>query len=191
MDQPTLHTPRLTLRPFALADAAAVQRLAGAREVADATLHIPHPYPDGAAEEWIGTHAAAWEARTQVTYAITLRDTQELIGAMGIIVSMADRQAEIGYWLGVPYWNRGYCTEAAAAVFQFAFDTLALHRMHSCHFPRNPASGRVMQKLGMRQEGLQRAAKKRWDAYEDVVLYGLLAEEWFARAENLSSSPRV
>jgi RimJ/RimL family protein N-acetyltransferase len=182
MDQPTLQTDRLTLRPFRLDDASDVQRLAGAREVADTTLHIPHPYPDGAAEGWIGTHAEEWAAQRDVVYAITMRTTGELIGAIALKLEMALTQAEIGYWIGVDYWSHGYCTEAATAVVQFGFDTLALHRVHSRHFLRNPASGRVMQKLGMRQEGLQRAAMRRWDTFEDVVLYGILADEWFDRA---------
>jgi RimJ/RimL family protein N-acetyltransferase len=182
MDQPTLQTDRLTLRPFRAADARDVQRLAGAREVADTTLHIPHPYPDGAAEAWIATHADQWVTQQDVVFAITLRTTGELIGAIALKLEMALTQAEIGYWIGVDHWGRGYCTEAATAVAQFGFDALALHRVHSRHFLRNPASGRVMQKLGMRQEGLQRAAMRRWETFEDVVLYGILADEWVARA---------
>ncbi len=60
MDQPTLHTPRLILRPFQLSDASAAQQLAGAAEVAAMTLTIPHPFGDGIAESWIATHRAAW-----------------------------------------------------------------------------------------------------------------------------------
>jgi RimJ/RimL family protein N-acetyltransferase len=191
MDQPTLQTDRLTLRPFRATDAGDVQRLAGAREVADTTLHIPHPYPDGAAEAWIGTHAEQWSAQQDVVFAITLRATGELIGAIALKLEMVLTQAEIGYWIGVDHWGRGYCTEAATAVAQFGFETLALHRVHSRHFLRNPASGRVMQKLGMRQEGLQRAAMRRWETFEDVVLYGILADEWSARAGIHAVLPRV
>jgi RimJ/RimL family protein N-acetyltransferase len=191
MQQPTLETSRLTLRPFRSSDASDVQRLAGAREVADTTLHIPHPYPDGAANAWIETHAEQWSAQRGVVFAITSRTTGELIGAIALILEMAVTQAEIGYWIGVDHWRRGYCTEAATAVAQFGFDSLALHRLHSRHFLRNPASGRVMQKLGMRQEGLQRAAMRRWDAFEDVVLYAILADEWSARASIQSTVTSV
>src|SRR6476659_2794502 len=91
--QPDLVTARLRLRPFSPDDAAAVQALAGAREVADTTLTIPHPYPDGAAEEWIATHGAAWVARRHVSYAIT-DPTGALVGAIGLSLAPAHARAE-------------------------------------------------------------------------------------------------
>ena len=115
MQQPTIDTARLILRPFTLADAPTVQRLAGASEVADTTLNIPHPYPDGAAEQWIATHVENFNAGDGATCAIVLRATSELCGAMGLDISRRHRRAELTYWIGVPYWNQGYATEAAAA----------------------------------------------------------------------------
>lgn len=176
--QPTLATPRLTLRPFARDDAPEVQRLAGAREIADTTLAIPHPYPDGAAEAWIETHPAAWGNGTGVTYAITDRERAALIGAIGLIVTPAHALAELGYWVGLPYWNHGYCTEAGRRLVGFAFGTLGLHRVQARHLTRNPASGRVMEKLGMKREGILREATRRSDRFEDLALYAVLASEW-------------
>lgn len=176
-EQPTLETDRLILRPFVAADAPLVQMSAGAREVADTTLSIPHPYPDGAAAAWIATHQSAWEAGTSVTYAITLRDAGALIGAVGMTIVNAHACAELGYWVAIPYWNQGYCTEAARAVVTFGFDALGLHRIQAHHLTRNPSSGRVMQKIGMRQEGVHRDAIRKWDRFEDVAFYGLLASE--------------
>lgn len=75
-EQPTLESVRLILRPFAQTDAPAVQTFAGAREIADTTLAVPHPYPDGAAASWIATHHPAWETGTCVTYAITVPKTE-------------------------------------------------------------------------------------------------------------------
>lgn len=88
------------------------------------------------------------------------------------------RQAKLGYWLGVPYWNRGYMTEAVQALVGYGFTELGLNKITASHFARNPASGRVMQKLGMTQEGLLRQDVRKNDDFEDLVLYGLLAEEW-------------
>jgi RimJ/RimL family protein N-acetyltransferase len=174
---PTLHTPRLVLRAFEPADGPAVEELAGVREVADTTLNIPHPYPAGGAAAWIGGHAAAWAAGTGAAYAITSRDGGALLGGVGLTVAPRHRRAELGYWVGVPHWNRGYCTEAARAVVAFGFDILGLHRIEAHHFTRNPASGRVMQKLGMRLEGVHREAVLRWDRFEDLAAYALLAHE--------------
>jgi RimJ/RimL family protein N-acetyltransferase len=178
MQQPTLNTARLILRPFDLGDAAAVQRLAGDWAVADTTLVIPHPYEDGMAEEWISTHRPGFEAGDLAVFAVVLRETAELVGAIGLSINKQFDRAEIGYWIGKPYWGRGYCTEAASAVIEFAFSSYNLHRIFATHFLRNPASGRVMQKLGMTQEGILRQHAKRWDRYEDFAVYGILRGEW-------------
>ena len=181
MEQPTLQTMRLLLRPFALSDAADVQRLAGAWEVADMTLNVPHPYEDGMAEQWIGGHSERSAAGSVVTYAITLQENEALLGAVGLTGMPVHRRAELGYWLGVPYWNWGYMTEAAGALLRYGFTEMGLHKITASHFARNPASGRVMQKLGMSEEGLLRQQVRKNDDFEDLVLYGLLAEEWAER----------
>jgi ribosomal-protein-alanine N-acetyltransferase len=175
--QPNLETARLRVRAFVGADAPAVQRLAGARQIADTTLTVPHPYPDGAAEAWIATHGPAWQDRTGVTYAITAADGA-LLGAIGLALTPAHAVAELGYWVAVPAWGRGYATEAAVALCDFAFGVLGVHRIQVRHLTRNPASGRVMQKLGMQREGILRDAVRKWDRFEDLALYAVLAPEW-------------
>jgi len=177
LPQPTLTTERLRLRPFALRDARRVQTLVGAREIANTTLNIPHPYEDGMAEAWIRTHAPRYAADELATYAITLRDSEELVGAVGLVIDRAHARAELGYWIGVPYWNHGYATEAARELVRFGFEDLALQRIHAAHLVRNPASGRVMQKAGMRHEGRLRHHIVKWGVYEDVDVYGILADE--------------
>lgn len=177
-EQPVLRTNRLILRPFVVEDAIAVQLLAGAREVADTTLHIPHPYPSGAAEQWIATHPDAWESGTGVTYAITDADNGVVMGAVALTIAPPHARGELGYWVGLPFWNRGYCTEASRAVLDLGFGPLALHRIQARHLTRNPASGRVMQKLGMRPEGINRDAMRKNDRFEDLAMYAILAHEW-------------
>jgi [ribosomal protein S5]-alanine N-acetyltransferase len=176
MDQPTLYTPRLILRPFTAADAPAVQRLAGAAAVAEMTLNIPHPYADGMAEAWIATHPETWAAGTAVTFAITTV-TDGLSGTIGLQITRAHDRGELGYWIGQPFWGRGYATEAVTAVLAFAFDTLALHRIQASHLPRNPASGRVMQKVGMQREGLHRGRYRKGAVFEDVEEYAVLRSD--------------
>ncbi len=121
--QPTLSTSTLVLRPFAAGDAPAVQALAGAAEVASTTLNVPHPYPDGAAEAWIATHGPAYGAGTLAPFAIVAADTGELVGAMSLAIRAVYARAELGYWIGVPFWNRGYATEAAEAMLRFGSGT--------------------------------------------------------------------
>jgi RimJ/RimL family protein N-acetyltransferase len=172
--QPNLETERLVLRPFRTADADDVQRLAGDRAVADTTLNIPHPYENGMAEKWISNHRDWFESGEQAVYAVTLRSGATLIGAIGLRIHPEDQRAELGYWIGKAYWGQGYCTEAARALIAFGFERLGLNRIYAHHFARNPASGRVMQKIGMTHEGHLRQQVKKWDAFEDLELYGIL-----------------
>jgi [ribosomal protein S5]-alanine N-acetyltransferase len=178
LPQPTLTGDRLRLRPFTLADAPAVQALAGTREVASTTLNIPHPYEDGMAEQWIQTHASHYESGKLVTFAIVERETEQLVGAMSLALQGEHARAELGYWIGLPFWNRGYATEAAREVLRFGFEELGLNRIFASYLVRNPASGRVMQKLGMQFEGRLRQHVRKWGSFEDLELYGILRKEW-------------
>ena len=177
--QPELKTERLLLRPFTLADAAVVQRLAGDRDIASTTLNIPHPYEVGMAEGWIGTHQQQFERGESVNFAILLRKDGALIGAISLMnVEQQHEHAELGYWIGRSYWNSGYCTEAAEAVLHYGFATLGLNRIHAYHFGRNPASGQVMKKIGMTHEGCRRQHVKKWGAFEDLEMYAILKHEY-------------
>lgn len=173
-----LITERLLLRPFTLSDAPEVQRLAGASEIADTTSNIPHPYPEGAAEAWIAEHAAQIAAGTDYPFAIIRRADETLVGAIGLHVQPAHHRAEMGYWIGVPYWRQGYATEAARRVIAFGFDTLGLNRIYATYFTRNPASRRVMEKAGMRYEGTLREWIRKADRYEDCGICAILRKDY-------------
>ena len=181
MNQPVLESDRVRLRPFVEEDAARVQSLAGDYAIADTTLNIPHPYEEGMAEQWIGGHRELFEAVTHVIYAVTDKANSELLGTVGLTIERRFNKANLGYWIGKPYWGRGFATEAAGVVVAYGFRELGLHRVASMHIVRNPASGRVMQKLGMQYEGTLRGDTMKWDRYEDLCMYGLLADEWKAR----------
>jgi ribosomal-protein-alanine N-acetyltransferase len=176
--QPTLVTQRLILRPFDLSDGPRVQLLAGDEAIASSTLNIPHPYEDGLAEEWIRTHPEEFEKGKFINFAIVLKVSEELIGAIGLTLNQAHIHAELGYWIGKPYWNQGYCTEAAREVIRYGFERLSLNRIHAMYLSRNPASGEVMSKIGMRHEGTRRQHILKWDRFEDVELWGFLREEY-------------
>ncbi|MBT8082966.1 MAG: GNAT family N-acetyltransferase [Gammaproteobacteria bacterium] len=183
MPQPSIETTRLILRPFRSSDAPAVQELAGERDIADTTMNIPHPYEDGMAEEWIAGHEPGYNEGTMATFAIVLRDNAQLIGAMGLQIGRSLNKAELGYWVGKPFWNRGYATEAAVAMLDFGFDELGLNRIQAAHLARNPSSGRVMEKAGMVLEGTARQDAIKWGRYEDLVSYGILREDWIRRRQ--------
>ena len=146
--QPELKTARLLLREYHLDDANELWKMAGNENVSKTTLNIPYPYKFEVAEKWIKTHQAEWQERTRITYAIVKLDTRQLVGTIGF-VSLEGSEGELGYWIGEPYWGLGYCTEAAQAVIQFSFQNLGIDKITAEHLTTNPASGKVMEKIGM------------------------------------------
>ena len=149
-------------------------RLAGDPAIASTTLNIPHPYEPGMAEAWIATHQAAYEEGRLVNFAIVRREDPALLGAIGLVVAAAHARAELGYWIGKEHWGRGYATEAARAVVEHGFSAMDLNRIVARRLARNPASGRVLEKIGMRHEGRLPRHVRKGDVFEDLELYGLL-----------------
>ncbi|MBW3597293.1 MAG: GNAT family N-acetyltransferase [Planctomycetes bacterium] len=178
---PQLRTERLVLRPFTLADAPRVRELAGDRDVAATTLRIPHPYEEGMAEDWIKTHPERFAEGKGVAFAIVLAAEEVLIGAAGVEINRSHERGELGYWIARPYWSHGYATEAAREVVRYAFEAYDLHRIVAHYLVGNAASGRVMEKIGMRREGLLRHHVKKWCRFHDLVAYGLLRHEFDMR----------
>ncbi|MCB1635272.1 MAG: GNAT family N-acetyltransferase [Xanthomonadales bacterium] len=170
---PELLTAQLRLRGFHLNDAAEVQRLAGDARVAATTANIPHPYPDGAAAQWIGGHLEAFQAGTAIALAITRRSDARLLGTVSLTqVSMRHARAELGYWIGVEYWGQGHCTAAAAALIDWAQMVWGLSRVCARCLASNPASARVLEKLGFAQEGRLCLHERRGHRFEDLLLFG-------------------
>jgi RimJ/RimL family protein N-acetyltransferase len=145
---PVLKTARLILRVPRCSDAKAIAALVNDRRIAENTARIPHPYGIEDAEEFlsmVNRHAG------EASFLITLDDT--VIGGCGID-QRADG-AELGYWLGVAHWGRGFATEAARAVIDHAFDDLDCEALQSGARVSNPASRRVLEKCGFQWTGVQ------------------------------------
>ncbi len=170
--QPSLTTARLVLRPFVAEDAGDVQRLASDSRIAAGTL-LPHPYPDGLAASWIGGHRAAFEARREVVYAVTQRDSGKLVGAASLLgISGRHARAEVGFWIAPEHWGQGYCTEAVRALMAFGADSLGITRFVGRCVAWNVASAAVMVKAGMSPEGRMPAHEFRGGQYVDQLLFG-------------------
>jgi ribosomal-protein-alanine N-acetyltransferase len=163
--RPSFESARLTIRPFMESDAADIELLAGDFQVAKTLLAMPHPYPPGAALEWIAKHDEFWRARKELPLAITRLDHQH---------------AEVGYWIARASWGEGVASEAMAAVLHWAFTELELHRVFARHMATNPASGAVMRKNGLRHEGTLREHYWKLGRHHDFLVYGILRSEYFA-----------
>lgn len=178
MLQPVIETERLTLRPFHLLDAKRVQELAGDVKIAETTLNIPHPYEDGMAEAWISTLKDSLADGKSITYAITEKNTGALVGSISLMgMNSIHRKAELGYWVGVPYWNKGYCTEAARAIVELGFKELNLNRIYALAFASNNGSWSVMEKIGMAYEGTRRQDVIKDGMPRDLKSYGILRKD--------------
>jgi RimJ/RimL family protein N-acetyltransferase len=188
--QAVLRTQRLTLRPLTLEDAPLVQKLAGERDVASTTRLIPHPYPPGMAEKWITTLPELYARAEMINWGIAFHEGP-LLGTIRLILNPIDNHAEMGYWIGKPFWNNGYCTEAARAVLAYGFETLGLERIYANYLARNPASGRVLTKLGMQQEGLLRRHRRKFGRYEDLIVCGLVKSEYQRLKRSQGGPPRA
>jgi len=153
-------------------------RLAGAREIADTTVAIPHPYDLDHALAWIGHQRRESVRGRAINFAIRLLPGSPLIGCAGLRdIDREHLQAELGFWIGLQWWGHGYAREAAVAGIRFGFEQLGLNRIYAHHMARNPAAGQVLLHAGMQREGLLRQRVKKWGVYEDVVLYAILRED--------------
>lgn len=148
---PRIETERLLMRLPELKDAPALSRYAGDYDVAKMTSRIPSPYPELAAELWILQTRAAYRPGSNVT--LIVEHEGEVIGSGGVFKRHVDADWEIGYWIAKPVWGKGFGTEIGAAMVRFACDELKARRVIAGHYADNPASGRILEKLGFAYTG--------------------------------------
>jgi ribosomal-protein-alanine N-acetyltransferase len=172
--QPILSNEDLILRPFVDEDAPRVQLLAGDQRIAATTATIPHPYPDGAALAWISQTREQWASAETASFAITLAPAAELAGAISLM-NIKDGVAELGYWVGAPYWGRGIATCAARCLIDFGLSELGLRRIHARCLSRNPASGKVLLRCGFTHTGTDTVVCGYQQQEQETDFYELLA----------------
>ncbi len=173
-----LRTARLLLRSLEHEDVPVVVRLAGAKDVAATTLNIPHPYEESDARNYLIKANEDFAAGHSIAFAVSILPGREICGAVGLKLSKAHSHAELGYWIGVPFWGKGYATEAALAVVAFGFESLRLRRIYAHYFSGNTGSKRVLEKIGMKHEGRARQHIRKWDKFIDIENYGVLSDEF-------------
>lgn len=189
MEQPTLETSRLTLRPFVQTDAQAIVGYSNNMNVVRWTSSHPFPYELKHAQEFLDKRAGELAEGKAVVFAMTIRGSTEPIGGVGIKLELPQERGEIGYMLGESHWGNGYATEATARVLQFAFEELNLSRVNASVHATNTGSIRVLEKLGMVKEGLQRRHVLRFGVKDDLALYGMLREEWRLDRDRARAQP--
>jgi [ribosomal protein S5]-alanine N-acetyltransferase len=175
----TITTERLKLRPFRLTDAKCVHLLAGEREIAIMTGSIPHPYPDGAAEAWIEKQAQRRAEGKSYVFAIEIDNAAT--GSVGVEDAGTGTPFELGYWLGKPYWGRGYMTEAAVALVELMFNWFNQKALIASYVTDNPASGCILHKLGFAATKTETVPHKVRGCDVDIVRLLLSKDTWAAK----------
>lgn len=149
-----IETDRLVLRPLALDDAPEFARLANDYDIAKMTGSFPHPFPQLSVEFKIMSLRAGRKSGQHYCYAITLNGA--FIGVASLHHSNRFGGYEVAYWVGKPYWGKGYASEAAAAVIKAGEEDLNLDVIYAGAFADNPASDTVLKKLGFKRTGPDR-----------------------------------
>jgi ribosomal-protein-alanine N-acetyltransferase len=176
--RPVMETRHLILRPFIPEDAEPLQRYAGNKEISRMVAHLPSPYSLENAQDWIAKHEENFANEDSFPFAITDRESGEFMGSIELFCDKKNNSASLSYWMGLPFWNRGFCTEAAQAMIDFGFEQMGFHRIWAKHWAINTASGRIMEKCGMRKEGVMIEAEFRDGEFRDMVYYAILRREW-------------
>lgn len=178
-EQVTLVTQRLNLRALKMEDADSIVAIHSDKDMAKLMSEsIPFPYSREDAVTFIENAYKNYRECENIEFGVTLKDEDELIGVVGIDINQKDDHVTLGYWLGKAWWGDGYMSEAVSEAVRYCFEDLTIHRVASHHFHPNIASGRVMQKAGLKYEGRRKEHYKKGDIFFDIIDYGVVKNEW-------------
>ena len=146
------------------------------KDISENTLSIPYPYTKENADFWFTMIEEGLHHENAFIFAIREKEKEKLMGAIGIHLDISNRKAEVGYWIGQDFRNKGYVSEALEKIIYFGFEELGLNKIYASHYSHNPASGKVLQNCGMHYEGVQKQHVFKNGQFLDLVNYGLLRE---------------
>jgi [ribosomal protein S5]-alanine N-acetyltransferase len=174
---PVIETERLRLRPFTPGDEAALFALASDPEIARFVRFEAHRTP-AATRAFLELVIEHYRRGDPFAWAIVRREDDRLIGSCGFVSKDTQRtSAEIGYWLGKPYWGQGYAAEAARTLVRFGFEQMGLERVEARCFTENRAGQRVIEKLGMKLESTDRSEMIK-GSYPELRVYAIARQDW-------------
>lgn len=169
-------TDTVLLRYFQHEDWRYLVRYLNNEKVYENTLLIPYPYTREAAEGWIRENISCSHT-SEISQNLAIATAGMLIGGIGYTKNMDPKlshQAEIGYWLGEPFWNKGVMTTVVNAFSDWIFQNTSFTKLTASIFASNPASGRVLEKCGFIREGYLHRHIKKESHYEDCIIFGKL-----------------
>lgn len=180
-----LKTERLTLRPFRPEDAAGLHRLINNFDIAKMLELVQFPYSRELADAWIAAAARTLDAGTACQLAITgqERDQEVLVGGVGITIDRKSRTGHLGYWVGQKYWGHGVAREAAERLTRWGFANLEIDRITAGVATDNPASAKVLTRIGFRQVGTGRQHFASRGSHVPVLLFEATRDDIFGKPQ--------
>lgn len=175
---PELLTERLRLGRIRVKDIPKIAQYANNKNISANTLNLPFPYHEDDAICWINMEIQGFQSKKQYIFAVYLKETDEFIGGIGLHIDKNHNKAEMGYWIAEPFWNKGFAREAAKEILKYGFEELNLNKIFATHFLFNPASEKVLLKIGMIKEAEFKDHYLKNDTYQDVRQYRLLRKEY-------------
>jgi [ribosomal protein S5]-alanine N-acetyltransferase len=176
-----LETERLILKTPTEKHAEKIALAIDDPRIAVMTLNIPNPYSFKDAMAWLESLKKPEKRKHSANFTVFLKGTDDVIGGIGLAdIDQNHRRAEIGWWCAVDHWNKGYTTEAACKVVDYAFEKLGLERVMAICLTINPASARVMDKIGMKFEGIARHEFIKDGKFMDFRHYAIIRSDWDA-----------
>lgn len=175
---PALHAPDLLLRPLKVEDAESLVPLMRDPRVAEPYVLPRYPWSLADAHAQIAAMEADFEANRRLDLGIEPLALKRVVGVVSLGFAPAHDRAELGFWVGQPYWRQGHAGAAARLLLQWAFEERRLHRVTARTLGDNPRAARLLQALGFVREGLLRQHQYHWGRFRDVAHWGLLAHEW-------------
>jgi RimJ/RimL family protein N-acetyltransferase len=185
----TIQVDRILLRPFERHDIDDFIAVAGQHAIADSIIRIPQPCTEEVAESLIEAHQREFKNGRGYHFAITKADDPaRMIGYAALSNLMLDNaEAELSFWVGKEYSHQGFVTESARALLSFGFTTLNLNRITAYHKACNTIAAKVMNRLGMKREGVLRQKYNKHGVFYDIAIWSILSEDWLDDTDYIES----
>jgi RimJ/RimL family protein N-acetyltransferase len=169
----------IDLRKLTLADADSITAHIGNRDIIKWLASVPYPFKKTDAVKFLRTRQGERRTRKSYTFGIALKNDTEIIGIIDLSdIDWEDKKAEIGYWIGKPFWGRGLMSEAVNMISRFGFRELKLNKIYARVFKGNLASMKILRKNNFRREGVLRNEVYKYGRWIDEYYFGLLKSEY-------------
>lgn len=159
----------IALRPIELSDIEQIAQLCNDPDIAKTTARLPYPYTVNDAKTWL-----SYIENTEAEHVFAISYENEMIGVIGLVHEPEHDRAEIGYWLGKEYWNKGIATAAVEMMLGYAFTVLKVNKIYAQVFAANSASAKVLTKNGFILEGCLKQHYNRMGTVHDIMCFGLV-----------------